>query len=111
MLPARPAILCALVAAALALPTFAAGEARAQGKLDARYTATLAGVPIGKGAGGIDISDDQYTAAASGMTSGLLRVFTSGQGSSASRGYVRNGNLLPSSFASSATASLPSWRR
>jgi len=44
--------------------------ASAQGKLDARYVATLAGVPIGKGAWVIDIGDDQFTAAASGMTSG-----------------------------------------
>src|SRR5258708_16722376 len=58
--------------------------ANAQGKLDARYVATLAGVPIGKGAWVIDIGDDQFTAAASGMTTGLLRVFATGQGNAAS---------------------------
>ena len=61
----------------------------AQGKLDARYTASLAGMPIGRGAWVIDIGDDQYTAAASGMTTGLLSVFASGQGSGAARGHVR----------------------
>lgn len=80
-------------------------SALAQGKLDARYSVTLAGVPIGKGAWVIDIADDQYTAAASGMTTGLLRVFASGQGSGASRGHVgTGGNLVPSSYASSITA-------
>jgi hypothetical protein len=75
----------------------------AQGKLDARYSVTLSGVPIGKGAWVIDVSQDQFTAAASGMTSGLLRIFSSGHGSAASRGAVRSGALTPSSFGSSIT--------
>lgn len=74
--------------------------AAAQGKLDARYTATLAGVPIGRGAWVIEIGEDQYTAAASGATAGLLRVFATGQGSGASRGYVRGDSLVPSVYAS-----------
>jgi hypothetical protein len=91
-----------IVAAALAATSMGAS---AQGKLDARYTVTLAGVPIGKGAWTIDIADDQYTAAASGMTTGLLRVFASGQGSSASRGHIVNGgNLVATSYASTITA-------
>jgi hypothetical protein len=81
-----------------------AGGASAQGKLDGRYTVSLAGLPIGRGAWIIDINDDQYTAAASGKTTGLLRVFASGEGSSASRGYVRNGNFIASSYASTITA-------
>ena len=44
--------------------------AQAQGRLDARYVVTLAGLPIGKGAWVIDIAEDQFTAAASGSTSG-----------------------------------------
>ena len=97
-----PLLHAIIVAAALAA---ASGGAGAQGKLDARYTVTLAGVPIGKGAWVIDIADDQYTAAASGMTTGLLRVFASGQGSGASRGHVGTGGaLVPSSYASSITA-------
>jgi hypothetical protein len=99
--PPGPTLLHLLAGAAgLAALTLAPDAARAQGKLDARYTATLAGVPIGKGAWVIDIADDRFTAAASGMTTGLLRAFTSGQGSSASRGAVRNGTLNPSSYAS-----------
>ena len=74
--------------------------ANAQGKLDARYVATLAGVPIGKGAWVIDIGDDQFTAAASGMTTGLLRVFATGQGNAASRGVVRSDILAPTIFVS-----------
>jgi hypothetical protein len=97
---------CALAAAVCGLVTLGGlgASAGAQGKLDARYVVTLAGLPIGKGAWVIDISDDQYTAAASGMTIGLLRVFASGQGSSASRGRVTNGTLVPANYAASITA-------
>ncbi len=76
------------------------GGAGAQGKLDARYVATLAGVPIGEGAWLIDIGEKQFTATASGMTTGLLRVFANGEGNAASRGIVRSNNLLPRIFAS-----------
>lgn len=86
--------------AALTLACFGISTAQAQGKLDARYTATLAGIPIGKGALAIDIGEKQYTAAASGMTTGLVRLFASGQGSSASRGHVRKGKIVPSTYAS-----------
>ena len=40
----------------------------AQGRLDARYEATLAGIPVGKGSWTIDIADDQFSAAAAGGT-------------------------------------------
>ena len=81
-----------------------ADPALAQGRLDARYTVSLAGVPVGKGAWVIDIADTQFTAAASGATAGLLRVFASGQGSGASRGFMVGGNPVPASFAASITS-------
>lgn len=77
--------------------------ARAQGKLDARYVVTLAGLPIGRGNWVIDITDDQYVAEASGKTTGLLRMFADGEGTTASRGAVSHGNLVPASYASSIT--------
>ena len=52
----------------------AADPALAQGRLDARYAVSLSGIPVGKGAWVIDISENQFTAAASGATAGLLRV-------------------------------------
>jgi hypothetical protein len=72
----------------------------AQGKLDARYVATLGGVSFGKGAWTIDVRDDQYTAAVSGATVGVLRIFASGQGNSAARGTVSNGQPVASSYSS-----------
>ncbi len=90
----------AILSAAL---TLVPAIASAQAKLDARYVVTLAGVTIGKGAWIVDIGEDQYTAAASGATTGLLRVFASGQGTSAVRGAVVNGRLVPATYAASLT--------
>ena len=59
-----------------ALAADAGHVAAAQAHLEAEYTATLAGLPIGRGTWAIEIAEDQYTAAASGATSGLLRIFT-----------------------------------
>jgi hypothetical protein len=75
----------------------------AQGKVDARYEVTLAGVPIGRGAWFIDINDSEYVAAANGKATGLLRIFANGEGTSAARGRVSKGQLVPSSYASSIT--------
>jgi hypothetical protein len=88
------------VTAGLATLCAVDGGASAQGKLDAHYVATLAGVPIGKGGWVIEIGEDQFTAAASGMTTGLLRVFATGDGNSVARGVVRGDNLTPTLFVS-----------
>jgi hypothetical protein len=103
-MPSTGHLLPAVVAAVsfvLALGAGASERVAAQGRLDARYAATLGGIPIGRGAWVIDIADDHYTAAASGTTAGIMRVFASGQGTTAARGNVSGGNLLPISYASS----------
>jgi hypothetical protein len=82
--------------------TLSWSTANAQGKLEARYEVTLAGLQIGTGSWTIDISDTHYLAAASGATTGLMRAFTGGQGTSAARGTV-NGNGLPLSSIYAAT--------
>jgi Protein of unknown function (DUF3108) len=77
----------------------------AQGRLDARYEATLAGIPVGKGAWTIDISEDQFTATASGGTAGLLKAFSGGSGTGASQGRVVGGALVATSYSASTTTS------
>src|SRR6266480_537356 len=77
----------------------------AQGKLDARYEATLAGISVGKGAWSIDISDDQFSASASGGTAGLLKAFAGGSGTGASQGRVVNGALVATNYSASTTTS------
>jgi Protein of unknown function (DUF3108) len=89
---------------AILTAALAGGAVSAQGKLEARYTASLAGIPLGKGAWVIDIADDQYTAAASGGTIGLLRVFATGQGTGAAHGLINaSGNLVPARYAATIT--------
>ena len=110
MISSRPArfplhaplgLAASVLLASLLLP----GSAQAQGKLDARYEATLAGIPVGKGAWTIDIQDDQFSAAASGGTSGLLKAFASGSGTGASQGRVVNGALVGLNYTASTTTS------
>src|SRR5690242_13245985 len=73
-----------------ALSALAPLEASAQGRLDAQYEATLAGIPVGKGAWTIEIGDDTFAASAQGGTAGLLKAFSGGSGSGASVGRVVN---------------------
>ena len=83
----------------------AAPSAFAQGKLDARYEATLAGIPVGKGVWTIDIADDSFSAAAAGGTSGLLKAFAGGSGTGAAQGRVVNGALVSSNYSATTTTS------
>ena len=77
----------------------------AQGRLDAQYEATLAGIPVGKGAWTIDISDDQFSASASGGTSGLLKAFAGGSGTGAAQGRVVGGALVATNYSATTTTS------
>jgi hypothetical protein len=78
------------------------GTAFAQGKLDARYSVTLAGLSIGRGSWVINIGEDEFSATANGTTAGLARVFTSGQGFSSVHGTVGTGQLAPAVYPSKA---------
>jgi hypothetical protein len=93
--------LCAGALLLLAVPH----AALAQGRLDARYEATLAGIPVGKGAWTIDIGDDAFSAAASGGTSGLLKAFAGGSGTGASQGRVVAGALVSTNYSATTTTS------
>lgn len=97
----RLAAATAVLAFAVACP--AGGHAQ-QAKLEARYVASLAGIPVGRGAWVLDIQNDQYSADASGATTGLLRVFASGKGRSTTQGDVANGQLLPRRYGTTIVA-------
>jgi len=71
----------------------------AQGRVEAAYRATLAGIPIGSGSWIIDIGPKHYAGAATGRASGLMRMLVSGEGSSTVRGTVKQGRLIPAAFA------------
>jgi len=78
-------------------------QAGAQGRLEAEYTASIAGIPIGRGNWVIEISDDQYTAAASGTTTGVIRFFTGARGTGAAHGSISSGQPVPASYGATIT--------
>jgi uncharacterized protein DUF3108 len=86
---------------ALALLEGECCSSHAQGKLDASYSVTVAGVPVGRGSWRVDIGEDQFSAVANGTTAGLARVFASGQGFSSVHGTVGTGQLAPAVYTSS----------
>lgn len=94
-----------MAAACLALVLALPGIAHAQGKLDARYEATLAGIEVGKGAWVIEISEDGYAAAANGATSGVMQAFSRGHGSGEAQGRIVGGQFLPMNYKASTTSS------
>src|SRR5882757_1548487 len=84
--------------AAGALLCLSPQAASAQGRLEAQYEASLASLPVGKGSWAIEIGDDQFSAAAQGGTSGLLKAFSGGTGTGASQGRVVNGALVANAY-------------
>ncbi len=95
----------ALAAAGGLVLAWGAAPAAAQGKLEAQYEATLAGIPVGRGAWNIDIQDDVFSAAASGGTTGILKSFAGGSGTGAAQGRVVNGALVATAYQASTTTS------
>lgn len=89
-----------LVFACLVLPPAGLGEAHAQGRLEARYQASLAGISVARGSWVVDIAEDRFTASADGGSSGLLNTFSGGKGSGVAEGRIVNGQLVPVSFVS-----------
>jgi hypothetical protein len=98
-LPLRPLAILAIGAFTVLPP----GWASAQGRLDAQYEATLAGIAVGKGAWTVDIGEDQFFAGATGGTAGLLKTFSSGSGTATSQGKIINGALVPTAYTASTT--------
>jgi hypothetical protein len=85
---------CFAAALALAMP----GAAYADSRLEARYSASVAGLNVGRTDIAIVIGSTEYTSAASGRASGLLRTLLSGEGTLSTRGAVVGNRLVPASF-------------
>jgi hypothetical protein len=85
-------------AAVLAI-SVAGAPAHSQGKLEAKYVATLAGIPIGRGIWRIDIGEHQYAAAASGQVIGLMKMLSNGSGAvEVDGGIEADGRLAPVTY-------------
>jgi hypothetical protein len=82
------------LAAVCAVAAFAADAAShstaAQARLEAQYIATVGGIPVGRGGWVIDVTDDQYSASATGGTTGILKFFSSANGTSTAQGSFTN---------------------
>ena len=89
--------LAAGLAAALALATFG-GAARVDSRLTAHYGVSVAGLSVGKTDVEVAIGAAEYTSAANGRASGLLRTLVTGEGVLSTRGAVVEGRLVPASF-------------
>lgn len=96
LLRSRAPAAAACLAAVLA--TGGSHTAGAQGRLDAEYVASVSGIPVGHGNWTVEISDKAYTAAASGTTAGLLKIFSGARGSGASQGTMGGAGPIPTSY-------------
>jgi hypothetical protein len=97
----RPTLAAITILVSVALLDAEYGSPFAQGKLDARYSVSLAGLSIGRGSWVVNIGEDQFSAVANGTTAGLARVFANGQGYSSVHGIIVEGQLAPAVYTSS----------
>jgi hypothetical protein len=103
--PVFVAALC-VVATIGAFAADARHTAAAQGRLEADYAVTVAGLPIGHGSWIVEISDKEYTATGSGAATGLLRFLTGAHGTGVSHGTIINGGQpVPTSYVATITDS------
>jgi hypothetical protein len=73
-------------------------SANAQAKLDAHYTATLLGLPIGHISWTIDLNNSRFSSVATGSIAGFLRLFSDAQGSVVAEGRLSHGKPVASNF-------------
>jgi hypothetical protein len=89
---------CCVAAGLSAGAAAGVAEVRSPVKLDAAYTASLLGIPIGQISWAVEVSDKRYTAAATGSTAGLLRIFANGHGAANAHGIINAQEPVASDF-------------
>jgi len=90
----------ACAAAALLATVATIDLARAQAKLDASYTISVARIPVGSATATLTLGADSYAISANGKASAVLRILASGDGTLAARGTIKDGKVSPLSFSS-----------
>jgi Protein of unknown function (DUF3108) len=73
-------------------------SANAEGRLNAYYTATLLGLPIGHISWAVDLNENRFSSVATGSIAGFLRLFLDAQGSVAAEGRLSASKPAPSKF-------------
>jgi hypothetical protein len=92
------AVVCFAVGLSVTLGDARVGKNHQAAKLDAAYTATLLGFPIGQIRWTVDIRDNRFTAAATGTTAGLLLIFARGHGVADAHGSITGKQPAPANF-------------
>jgi hypothetical protein len=77
-------------------------QAHAQ-KLEARYSVSMTGIPVGKSTWTVNIGTDAYSISASGGAAGILSILMTAEGVAETAGKIQNDRLVPMIFTSSAT--------
>jgi hypothetical protein len=103
MLVSRVNLRTAAAGATLALLLAAPDIARAQGKFEASYGISVARIPIGSATAAAEFGDAHYLITMTGRASGMMRVFTSGDGSLRTRGALTAGRPAPTEFTARTT--------
>jgi hypothetical protein len=75
-------------------------QAHAQ-KLEARYSVSMTGIPVGNSAWTVNIGTDVYSVSANGGAAGILSILMTGEGIVETSGKIQNDRLVPVSFTSS----------
>jgi hypothetical protein len=86
---------------ALALMTAALGDhAQAEGKLDASYTISFARIRVGDIAATGVFGESEYAISARGRAGGIIKVLVDGEASFSTRGTIKDGYPVPTTFTS-----------
>lgn len=93
-----------LLSAAAAVIAGQTVPALAQSRLDAAYSVHLTGIPIGQGAVIVDFTETGFAAAGTAKFTGLLRMVSSGEGSTTVRGSFGDSRVLSSIFTMSSNS-------
>jgi len=73
--------------------------AHAEGRLEARYRMSLAGLELGRAALVLEVDDKSYTASGSARLTGVVQAVSTGKGTAGARGQIDRGGLAPRAFA------------
>jgi hypothetical protein len=85
---------CAIAVLAAALPAAAADDTR----LEAAYSITIRGVPVGQATSEVRFTDKGYAAAIAGSVSSFLRLFSDASADLAGTGRIAGDRLLPMTY-------------
>ena len=90
-----------VIGSALALLTAALGDrAHAEGKLDASYTISFARIRVGDISATGVFGESEYVISARGRAGGIMKVLVDGEASFSTRGTIKDGYPVPTTFTS-----------